>query len=89
MCQLGDVVHRCGHAVEKELLGTFLAAMTIWRCDKLFRLWDRQCRKQDWDTVLRKLAAQPNIEKIRKIGVSDIVVVRRISGNNLAYWMSF
>jgi hypothetical protein len=81
MCLLGQVVHGRGHAVQKEGFGL--------PCRRGGRAWPpapRPWARPPWRTGREdglQALAQPDIEEIGQIGVSDVVVVRRISRNKL------
>ena len=67
---------------KKKLFCCSLAAMAIRRCDELFSF--RRCKNAEIapDKLSVNDAPQPNIKEIRKISISDIIVVRWISGNH-------
>ena len=67
--------------LEKERFGLCLASMTIGGGDQLFGLRNSKRGKKIGEDRLQR-AAEPDIEEIRQISVADIVVIRRISGDN-------
>ena len=80
---LGEAVHRLRHAVEEERLGLLLAAVAVWRRDQLLGLGHGE-RGEEVGKDRPQRAAQPDVEEVRQIGVADVVVVGRISRDDLA-----
>ena len=80
---LGKAVHRLRHAVEKERLCLFLAAVAVGRSDQLLGLWHGQRGEEVGEDRLQR-AAQPDVEEVREIGIADVVVVGWIGGDKLA-----
>ena len=79
---LGETVHRLRHAIEEEGLRLLLAAMAVRRGDQFLGLGHGERGEEIGKDRLQR-AAQPDIEEIRKVSVADVVVVGRISGNDL------
>ncbi|MNP34495.1 hypothetical protein D3C76_1277840 [compost metagenome] len=77
---LGEVMHGCGHTVKEERLRLVLATMSVRGGDQLLSL--RYCQGGIQIRENRpQYTAQPDIEKVREIGVADIVVVGWICGD--------
>src|SRR5690606_11869061 len=57
-----------------------LAAVTVGRGDQFFGLGYGDGAEKIWKDSAQR-ASEPHVKKVREIGVSDVVVVRRISGN--------
>ena len=82
MCLLGEAMHRLSHTVKEERLRLLLAAVAVGASDQLLRLWHGQRGEKVGEGRLQR-AAQPDIEEIRQISVTDVVVIWRVSGNDL------
>ena len=80
---VGKALHRQRHAGEEELLCLLLAAMAIRSRYQLVSLGHGQSGEE-----IRKhrsqRSTQPDVEEVRKVCVSNIVVVWRIGGDNFA-----
>jgi hypothetical protein len=74
---LGEPAHRARHAFEEERLRLVLAAVSVWRSDQLLALGHCDCCEK-FEEDLSQRAPQPYVKEIGKVGVTDIVVVRRI-----------
>ena len=79
---LGEPVHGLRHAVEKEGLRFLLAAVAIGRGDQFLGLGHGERSEEIRENRLQR-AAQPDVEEVRQVGVADVVVVGRVSGNTL------
>ena len=75
----GKTLHGLRHTVEEERLRLLLAAMAVGRRHQFFGLGHGERRKEVGKDRLQR-AAQPDIEEVRQVGVADVVVVRRVSG---------
>jgi len=79
----GQVVHGGRHAVQKKHLGGLLAAVAVGRGNQFFGLGHGQ-RGVEIREDRPQAAAQPDIEKVGQVGVANIVVIRRVTGNYFA-----
>ena len=78
---LSEAMHRLSHSVEEERLCLLLTAMSVGGCNQFLDLGHGERGEQvgkDWP----KRAAQPDIEEVREVCVTDVVVVGRISRYN-------
>ena len=72
-----EATHGFGHPIHKEGLGRFLRAVTIGSRDQFFGLRDGNRGEeggQDWFQG----AAEPDVEEVGEVSVTDIIVVGRI-----------
>ena len=74
---LGEAVHRLRHAVEEECFRLLLAAMAVRRGDQLLGLGHGERGEEIGEDRLQR-AAQPDVEEVREVSVTDVVVVGRI-----------
>src|SRR5262249_62255175 len=74
---LDETTHRVRHAFEEERLRLDLTPVPVWRGDQLLGLGHGESREEIGEDRLQR-AAQPDVEEVRKISVTDIVIVRRI-----------
>ena len=79
---LRQPVHGAGHAIHEEGFGSFLAAVTVGCGHQFFSLGYSQCGEQTREYWPQR-AAQPDVEEVGEVSVADIVVVGRISRNDL------
>ena len=79
---LSETMHRLCHAVEEKCLGLLLAAVAIRRGDQFLGLRHGE-RSEKFRKDGPQRTAQPDIEEIRQVGVANVVVVRRIGGDEL------
>src|ERR1700742_2296079 len=74
-------MHSLRHALEKKALSLLLAAMAVWGRHEFFSLRNGERSKELWKHGSQG-APKPDVKEVRKIGVADIVVVRRICAFN-------
>ena len=78
---LGEAEDRLRHPVQKEALGRISTAMPVGGRDQLVRLGNRQRGKEvRIDRPYR--TAQPDIEEVGEISITDVVVVGRVGRND-------
>ena len=75
----GQPAHGLSHAVEEEGLGRISPSVTVRRGNQFFGLWHRDGCKQVREQRPQG-STEPDVEVIRQVRVSDVVVVRRVSG---------
>ena len=78
---LSETLHGLGHPVEKECLGFLLASVTIGRGHQLFGFRHGE-RGEEVGENRSQGTAQPDIEEVRQIGIADVVVIGRVSGDD-------
>ena len=83
MCLLGEAVHGLRHAAQEEGLGLLLAALAIRRGNEFLCFGHGQCGKEVGEDGSQR-APQPDVEEVRQVGVADVVVVRRVRGDDLS-----
>jgi hypothetical protein len=71
------------HPFQEKRFGLILAAVPIWRCDKLLRLWHSEGSKKTGKDRLES-PTQPDIEKIGEISVAYVVVIRWVGRATLS-----
>jgi len=75
-------MHRPRHAFKKEGLCRTLTAVAIRRSDQLFCFGHRNRCEEIGERGLQG-ATEPDVEEVREVGVSNVVVVGRIRGHDL------
>ena len=69
------------HSAEEEGLRGLLAAVPVRCSNKLFGFRHRECVEQIWKHWLQR-AAEPEVEEVRQVRVSYVVVVWRVGGDD-------
>ena len=78
-----DAGHRLGHPLEEKVFCSLTSPMAMRSGDKLIGFRNCQRGKQRREYPFER-STQPDVEKVRQVRVADVVVVRRISRNDLA-----
>ena len=84
MCLLGEAMHRLRHAVEEERLGLLSCRRGDRRGDQFLGLGHSERGEEIGEDGLQR-AAQPDVEEIRQVGVTDVVVIWRIGGDDFVH----
>ena len=77
----GQVVHGGRHAVQKKHLCLFLAAVAVGRSHQLLGLGHSQ-RGVELGENGTQAAAHPDIKEVGQISVANVVVIRRVGGDD-------
>jgi hypothetical protein len=78
---LCDAAHGLAHTVEEEDLRLLLAAMSVRRCNQFLGFGHGERSEKVGEDGLQRVA-QPHVEEVREVGVTNIVIVGWIGGDN-------